>query len=259
MSSSGSGGSTNARPGIFSSHRGKKAKMGIIVASVASVGLFIGSGFANDEEDEGEQELDRDQQIQAEADAQNTPSVGYAPANAFDVEREITLPDNFVQSSERDYIQEISEEIAITYSTYSSRQTPEDFIASVPAIEIISDELLEQAEESWPEIEEEGISVEATSTDIDPAIRGYDEEFMTVTMEVTLVQTAVWPDGEQTQHSRAVTMTLGHEESPYVSPSLQEIEDDEEDEDTESEEETDPDDETEIDAEWYVISLSAEG
>lgn len=261
MASSGSGGNTNARPGIFSSHRGRKVKTGMIIAGVLSFAMFIGSGFAGDTEEQG-QEQEQDQRAQAYTVASDVdPTIRVAPANPFDIERDLDLPDNFVQSSDLDAMMVLAQDVAVAYSTYSSRQTPENFVDTIPSVELISEELLEQAEESWAEIEEEGLDVQATASDIEPAVRGFNEDFMTVTLEVTLTQTATWPDGQSNQHNRTVTIMLGHEESAYVAPSLSEIEEAEgEDGDDDTDDLGTPGEEDPEDAsEWHVISLTSIG
>lgn len=207
MAGSSGGSATPVRPGIFASHRGRKVRVFLGVALVASFSVLVISNALNGE-DESATAVDSTEQ-QYQQVAERDPVVEAAPANPFEVVRNLTLPLGFVNQTEQEAMFALANEIAVSYTTYSASDMPEKFVDSVPAIDPIRADVLLNAEASWPNIREAGVSVTATvSPSSAPAVRAFDEERGTVEVEVKVTQNVTWPDGRQAVQTRAVTMGL---------------------------------------------------
>lgn len=195
------------RPGIFSSHRGRKVRWFLGVAVVASFSVLVISNALNGEDTTAAAEDSIDQQY--EQVLEKDPVVEANPANPFDVVRNLKLPLGFVSQTEQDAMFSLANEIALAYATYSAAQTPEEFVETVPGIDPIRADVLMNTEASWPGIEEAGVTATATvvATSV-PAVREYDENRGTVKIEVQVTQNITWPDGTQAVQARAVTMVL---------------------------------------------------
>lgn len=197
------------RPGITQSHRGRLVRNLIITAAAVAFGFMMFSNSLNPSEEELSLEEQQMAEFQMENDINNDPTVDFAPANPFEVRRVASLPSGFDGSVSYNNLIASAEGTAEQVSTYSSNQTPEEYVESVENIDdSLRAELLASSEETWPEVEKADISVKGEDAGIEPVIREYNEDSTLATVEVVVKQTIARPDGTSSTRTRAYLMNL---------------------------------------------------
>lgn len=197
------------RPGITQSHRGRLVRNVIITALIVSFGFMLFSNSLNPKEEQASPEEQQMAEFQMENNINNDPEVEAAPANPFEVRRVASLPPGFEGSVSYNNLIASAEGTAAQIATYSSNQTPEEYVASVENIDdSLRADLLKSSTESWPEVQKADISVRGEDAGIDPVIREYNEDSTLATVEVVVKQTIAHPDGTSTTRTRAYLMNL---------------------------------------------------
>lgn len=198
------------RPGVTQSHRGRLVRNLAILGLVLSFLFMMVSNSLNPKPEE----LSAQEQQQAEFEAQtkvnSEPSVEAAPANPFEVLRVATLPPDFESSESYKNLISTATETASALSTYSSKGSPEKYVASVPHLdEKMKKELTASAKRMWPEVKGTAVTVTGSDSGIDPVVRNYDEEASLATVEVVVKQTVQrQSDGSSVSQTRAYLLDL---------------------------------------------------
>lgn len=204
-----SGARTPLRPGTTQSHRGRKVRNTIVVAVIVAFGFMLFSNSLNPEEEKASPEEQQRAEFQMENNINTDPEVGSAPANPFDMRRVASLPSGFEGSASHSNLIAAAEGTAAQISTYSSEQTPEEYVGTIEGVDdTLKGDLLKSSEAMWPEITKANISVEGQSAGIDPVIREYNEDSTLATVEVVIKQTVAKSDGTSVTQTRAYMMNL---------------------------------------------------
>lgn len=206
-----SGTKTPLRPGITQSHRGRLVRNVVVGAVLLAFGFMMFSNSLNPKEEEEQLSPEEKQMVEFEMEnnINNDPEVEAAPANPFEVRRVASLPPGFEGSVSYNNLIASAEGTAAQIATYSSNQTPEEYVASVENIDdSLRADLLKSSTESWPEVQKADISVRGEDAGIDPVIREYNEDSTLATVEVVVKQTIAHPDGTSTTRTRAYLMNL---------------------------------------------------
>lgn len=197
------------RPGITQSHRGRLVRNVIITALVVSFGFMLFSNSLNPKEERVSPEEQQMAEFKMENNINNDPKVYAAPANPFEMRRVASLPSGFEGSVSYNNLIASAEGTAAQIATYSSNQTPEEYVASVENIDdSLRAALLKSSMESWAKVRKADISVRGEDAGIDPVIREYNEDSTLATVEVVVKQTIAHPDGTATTQTRAYLMNL---------------------------------------------------
>ena len=131
MSGSSSGGSARARPGMFTSHRGRAALRWMIVAAIAAVMFSMVSGLVSGSSASPEQASATPDDLEVvPAIKVPDPVVVAAPADPFAGGGAVELPDGFLPGEDYDAMLAVARQVAATYTTFSARNTPEQFVAT---------------------------------------------------------------------------------------------------------------------------------
>lgn len=198
------------RPGVTQSHRGRLVRNIVILGACLAFGfMFLSNALSPSDEDQASPQEEQMAEFEALNDVNSAPKVEAAPANPFDMLRVAELPSGFEGSTSYKNLVSTAEETAEQLSTYSARQTPEEYVDSVENIDdSLRSELLASSKESWADIKEADISVEGEIEGTDPVVRNYNEESTLATVEVVVRQTVTNPDGTTSSQTRSYTMDL---------------------------------------------------
>lgn len=205
-----SGAKDSLRPGISQSHRGRLVRNLTILTIVAAFLFMMVSNALNPESEEAVSPEDQQvAEFEMQNNIDNAPSVDAPPANPFEVRRVASLPSGFEGSDSYNNLIAAAEGTAAQISTYSSKQTPEQYVDSVEGIDDdFKADLLGSSKSMWPEIKRANIVVKGESAGIDPIIREYNEESTLATVEVVVKQTISRTDGTSSSQTRAYLMNL---------------------------------------------------
>lgn len=198
------------RPGVTQSHRGRLVRNLTIMGLVVSFLFMVVSNSLNPKAEELSAEEQQQAEFEAQAQVNSEPSVEAAPANPFEVLRVATLPPDFESSESYKNLIASATETASALSTYSSKGSPEKYVASVPHLdEKMKKELTASAQRMWPEVKEAGVAVTGSDSGIDPVVRAFDEEASLATVEVVVKQTVhQQSDGSSGSQTRAYLLDL---------------------------------------------------
>lgn len=193
------------RPGMFSTHRGRRVLVWMIVAVILMFLLALISGALRDDETsaaEGAGEDEEVTQAQMLAEQASVPDTEAAPANPFTREQTAQLPAEFTASADYESMVRTAEDAALGLGGYSSQLEPEDYIEQVPRLdENAQEELLKQAKESWPAVEDAGVTVTASASGMEPNVRSYSADTNLASLEVVVNQRATKEGVEQDQQA----------------------------------------------------------
>lgn len=186
----------------------------VIVGAALALAFTMFSNSLNPKE-ETPAEDQQTAQFEMESAATKDPEVLAAPANPFDMQRVATLPSGFSGSTSEGALTSTAQTLAEQVSTYSSKQTPEQYVAGVENIDdTLRGELLASSTESWPEVQKANVVVTGSSAGVDPIIREYNEDATLAVVEVVVKQTVSRPDGTSTAQTRSYQVHLvGSEQS----------------------------------------------
>lgn len=203
------------RSGLFQSHRGNQLRLLMILLGLVGVVLWVLTGLLGPSSEEREAAAAREAAATAaleEGDAQadnSEPSWVAAQHDPFAVNGVAALPDGFNGSDAHTELLRTATTTAVQVSTYSSRETPQDY---VDGIEVLSDSArataLAAAEASWGDIEESGVVVTAVASGTEPVVRAYDEETLTASVEAVADITITNAEGVQQNSARAYLVHL---------------------------------------------------
>lgn len=198
------------RPRVTQSHRGRLVRNLIVTVVIVAFAFMLFSNSLNPEED---QELSVEEEQKMEFEQMNNinkePAVVAAPANPFEMLRVATLPSGFKGSPSYSNLIASAEGTAQQISTYSSKQTAEEYVKSVKGVDdTLRGDLLKSSKAMWPEITKADLSVKGKSAGIDPVIREYNEEATLATVEVVVEQTISRPDGTSMTQTQSYIMNL---------------------------------------------------
>lgn len=211
-----SGAKTPLRPGITQSHRGRLVRNIVISVLVVAFGFMMFSNSLNPKEEETLSPEERQRiEFEMENNINKDPEVEAAPANPFEVRRVAALPSGFEGSTSYDNLIASAEGVAVQVATYSSKQTPEEYVAAVEGIDDdLKADLLKSSREMWPDVQAADISAKGEASGTDPIIRDYNEDATLAMVEVVVRQTITNPDGTSTTQTRAYIVNLvGAEQS----------------------------------------------
>lgn len=204
-----SGSKTLLRPKITQSHRGRLVRnIGIGVVVMAFVFMMFSNSLKPKEE-----ELSYEEQQRVEFEMENNinrdPAVEAAPADPFEVRRVAALPSGFEGSDSHNSLLATAEGVAVQVATYSSKRTPEEYVAAIDNIDDdLKSDLLKSSQEMWPEIQESGVNAKGEASGSDPVIRDYNEEATLAKVEVIVRQAITRSDGSSVDQTRAYLVTL---------------------------------------------------
>ena len=206
-----SGTKTPLRPGITQSHRGRLVRNVVVGAVLLAFGFMMFSNSLNPKEEEEQLSPEEKQMVEFEMEnnINNDPETEPAPANPFDMRTVANLPAGFEGTASYNNLVASAEEVAAQVSTYSSNQTPEEYVKTVENIDDdMKAELLKSSKKTWPEIEKADITVKGEDAGIDPVIREYNENSTLASVEVVVKQTVTHSNGTSTSQTRAYLMNL---------------------------------------------------
>lgn len=204
-----SGSKESLRPGVTQSHRGRAVRNFVIAAALCAFGFMFFSNALNPKEEALPPEVQQAVEFQMENGISNEPKVEAAPANPFDIRRVATLPSGFEGTAGHNSLLATAEATAAELSTYSSKQTPEAYVATIHSIDnALKAELLASSKKMWPEITKANISVSGADSGIDPIIREYNDSATLATVEVVVKQTISNADGTTSSQTRAYFVNL---------------------------------------------------
>lgn len=204
-----SGAKDALRPGITQSHRGRLIRNIIITAVIIAFGFMMFSNSLNPQEEELSAEEEQAIEFEMENNINTEPKVEAAPANPFEMRRVASLPAGFEGGASYSNLISSAQGTAEQVATYSSKQTPEEYVASVEGIDdSLRSDLLTSSKAAWPEIERANISVKGADSGIDPIVREFNEESTLATVEVVVEQTISNSDGTSRKQTRSYLMNL---------------------------------------------------
>lgn len=197
------------RPGITQSHRGRLIRNVIVTAVIIAFGFMLFSNSLNPQEEELSAEEEQAAEFEMENNINTDPKVEAAPANPFEMRRVASLPEGFEGGASYSNLISSAQGTAEQIATYSSKQTPEEYVASVEGIDdSLKSDLLKSSKAAWPEIERANVSVKGADSGIDPIVREFNEKSTLATVEVVVEQTISNSDGTSRKQTRAYLMNL---------------------------------------------------
>lgn len=209
LSHKASGSQASPRPGIMQSHRGRVVRNLLIAAGVVwLVYMMISSALAPEVVELTPEQLQQ-QRYEELNPVDRNPSIEVAPADPFNMQRVAALPGGFAGSTAHGELLATASLTAQEVATYSSRQTPEQYVESITALDDSARaDLLSASQTNWPEIEAANISVKGSDAGVDPIIRAYTADAKLATLEVVVKQTVSHPDGTTTTQTIAYNVDL---------------------------------------------------
>lgn len=200
------------RPGITQSHRGRRVRnwviaLALILFAFNTVSNSLRSGTA-------EAQAEATQPAEAVPVVGQDPVVEAAPANPFDVKRVAKLPVNFDSSPAKTSLLSTAETVAAEIGTFSSKQTPEEYLATLRYTDQeFKNELAKSLETTWPAIKSADITVRGERSGVEPVIRAFVADSNLAMVEVVVKQTVSYPDGTSRIQTRSYLLNLMGRES----------------------------------------------
>lgn len=203
------------RPGMFSTHRGRRALIAGIALVVAMFAFSLISGMVRDDSGSAnaapaDPTADADladaevEQLQAQE-----PDIAVNPANPFNAQGAADVSAEFEGSENYDSMMRAAEDAAMGLGTYSAAMTPKEYVEQVPGLdEKTKAELLKQAKGSWSGVKDSGLSVTASVSGVEPIVRRFSEDAHMASVEVVVDQRAMEGGAEKEQRAAGYVVHL---------------------------------------------------
>lgn len=197
---------TTARRSMFATHRGRLVKRVTVGLVVVSFAMLVVSNQVSSDGAQGGQRSEVEAEVVAKSAEADAPRVAAFPADPLDPYEGANAVTNGISVSDLDQAEDAesaaeyqaaviaAQQFAPAWGTYSYKQTPEEFVSSLPNLTDHAEEsLLASVSSSWGDIVDARVTVRAESTSTAPQVLSYSVDRATVS--VTVAQTVKSPEG----------------------------------------------------------------